>query len=276
MRVRPSALARRSAVLSAALALLLLVVAAPATAAPPVPRVMASIGDSITRGFNACGWYVDCPSRSWSTGTSTSVNSHFQRLAAKGTQVADNDAKTGAKMSAFAGQAATAVSQGADYVTVLLGANDACTSSESTMTPVSTFDAQVQQGLAVLAGRPSAYVFIASVPDVKRLWQVGKDSSSARSAWSLFGICQSMLANPRSTTATDTARRDRVEQRIRDYNTVLAQDCAAYGDHCRYDGGAVFGYPFTLSQLSTWDYFHPNTSGQAALAQVTWAQSFGW
>jgi hypothetical protein len=36
----------------------------------------------------------------------------------------------------------------------------------------------------------------------------------------------------------------------------------------------VFGYPFSLSQLSGWDYFHPNTSGQAVLADVTWDAGF--
>src|SRR5687768_10232023 len=40
------------------------------------PTKMAALGDSITRGFNACGWYVDCPSRSWSTGSYSTVNSH--------------------------------------------------------------------------------------------------------------------------------------------------------------------------------------------------------
>ena len=266
------------ALIAVLLALAVVGPAAPAeAAAPPVPHSMAALGDSITRGFNACGWYVDCPSRSWSTGSTTSVNSHLARLQRLGPVTAYNDAKTGAKMSALAGQASSAAAQGAQYVTILLGANDACTGSESTMTPVATFAAQVDSGLATLKAAPATpYVFIATIPDVKRLWQIGKDSFSARSAWSLFGICQSMLANPRSTTAADTARRDRVQQRVRDYNAVLASACVAYGDHCRYDGGAVFGYPFTLSQVSTWDYFHPNTSGQAALAAVTWPTSYGW
>ena len=65
-------------------------------------------------------------------------------------------------------------------------------------------------------------------------------------------------------------------KRVVDYNATLAAACADYGDHCRYDGGAVFGYPFALSQVSGWDYFHPNTAGQAVLAQVTWSASYGW
>jgi lysophospholipase L1-like esterase len=263
--------------------LLALVVVAPAApaqaAAPPLPHSMAALGDSITRGFNACGWYVDCPSRSWSTGSTTSVNSHLARLQQLGPVTAYNDAKSGAKMSSLASQATTAAgaTQQARYVTILLGANDACTSSESTMTPTATFAAQLDSGLASLkASAASPYVFIASIPDVKRLWQIGKDSFSARSAWSLFGVCQSMLANPRSTAQADVDRRNRVRQRVQDYNAILAERCLAYGDHCRYDGGAVFGYPFALSQVSTWDYFHPNTSGQAALAAVTWPTSYGW
>ena len=42
------------------------------------------------------------------------------------------------------------------------------------------------------------------------------------------------------------------------------------------DGGAVFGYPFTLDQLSTIEHFHPNVTGQAVLAEVTWEAGFSW
>jgi hypothetical protein len=38
----------------------------------------------------------------------------------------------------------------------------------------------------------------------------------------------------------------------------------------------VFGYPFTLDQLSTIEHFHPNVTGQAVLAEVTWEAGFSW
>jgi lysophospholipase L1-like esterase len=255
--------------------------AAPAAAATsPPPSSMASMGDSITRGFNACGWFVDCPSRSFSTGTDTAVNSHYRRILAVNPAIYGhnlNDAKSGAKAADMLGQAQTAVSQGVQYVTMLIGANDACTSTESTMTSVTTYRAQVDAALNTLkAGLPAAHVLVISIPDIKRLWEVGHTSSSARFAWSLFGICQSMLANPTSTTTADMARRDRVRQRVIDFNTQLAQACAAYGANCAFDNNAVFNYPFVLSQVSTWDYFHPNTSGQAALASVSYAAGFAW
>jgi len=273
--------ARRSlTVLSAAVAAVVLA-ATPATADPgPPPNSMASMGDSITRGFNACGWYVDCTSRSFSTGDDSAVNSHYLRIQAVNPTINGhtyNDARSGAKSADMAGQASAAVSQGVQYVTMLIGANDACTSSESTMTPVSTYRANIDAALARLkSGLPNAKVYVISVPDIHRLWYVGKDSWSARYAWDTFGICQSMLANPTSTAQADVDRRNRVRQRVVDYNTQLAQACTAYGANCRFDNNSVFSYPFTLGHLSGWDYFHPDTDGQRVLASVTYAAGFGW
>ncbi|MEU5554181.1 hypothetical protein ABZ738_30865 [Micromonospora sp. NPDC047793] len=71
-------------------------------------------------------------------------------------------------------------------------------------------------------------------------------------------------------------RRHRVRQRVIDFNGQLAAACAAYGSNCRYDDNAVFGYPFSLSQLSGWDYFHPNASGQQVLANVSYPVGFAW
>ncbi|ROT33277.1 GDSL-type esterase/lipase family protein [Micromonospora sp. HM5-17] len=255
--------------------------AAPAGADPgPPPASMASMGDSITRGFNACGWYVDCPSRSFSTGTDSAVNSHYLRIRAVNPAINGhnhNVARSGAKSADMPGQADAAVAQNVDYVTMLIGANDACTSSESTMTPVTTFRANIDTALNRLrSGLPNARVLVISIPDLHRLWSVGRGDILARTAWSLFGICQSMLANPTSTAQADVDRRNRVRQRVIDYNTQLAQACAAYGPNCRFDGNAVFGYPFTLDHLSGWDYFHPNTSGQRVLANVSYAAGFRW
>ena len=274
-------LVRRALSTLASATALVLLVASPSTAATsPPPNSMASMGDSITRGFNACGWYVDCTSRSFSTGDYGSVNSHYLRIRAVNPTIQGrnyNDARSGAKSADMYGQAGTAVSQGVEYITMLIGANDACTSSESTMTSVTTYRANIDSALnRIKAGLPNARVAVISVPDIYRLWYIGRSNFSALSAWSTFGICQSMLANATSTAQADVDRRARVRQRVIDYNTQLAQACTAYGANCDFDDNAVFGYPFVLSQVSTWDYFHPNTSGQAVLASVTYASGFGW
>jgi lysophospholipase L1-like esterase len=270
-----SGLSTLAAVLSA-----ILLLASPAAADARTPSSMASMGDSITRGFNACGWFVDCTYRSFSTGGSTLVNSHYLRILAKNPAIYGhnyNDARSGAKASAMPGQAAAAVSQKVQYVTLLIGANDACTSSESTMTQVATYRTYVDSALSTLkSGLPNARVAVISIPDIYRLWQVGHTNAAALTAWSAYGICPSMLVRAWSTSSTDEARRQRVRQRVVDFNTQLAQACAAYGPKCDFDDNAVFNYRFALSQVSGWDYFHPNTSGQATLAEISYTAGFNW
>src|SRR5262245_12655032 len=137
-------------VLLAAFALL----AAPASSVQP-PKVMAALGDSITRAFNSdgpgcpAGPSLDCVKNSWSTGTNPAVDSQFQRIKAIDPDrdpVAFNDARSGARATNLLGQAETAATQNADYVTIEIGANDACGS-----TSTATFRGQVMAALKALA-----------------------------------------------------------------------------------------------------------------------------
>jgi lysophospholipase L1-like esterase len=263
--------------LLAAIACLIAAHSPSATAAVVYPNSMASTGDSITRAFNTGGFpFVDAPANSWSTGTNSTVKSLYQRILAQNAAISgrnQNAAVSGAKMVDLAGQANTVNGFKVEYITVLMGSNDVCTSSESTMTPVDTFRAQFQSAMQTFAsGSPNARIYVASVPNIYNLWSVLKDNSSARSAWSGFGICQSMLANPLSTSSTDIARRERVRQRNIDFNTQLQQVCALY-PQCRFDSNAVFNTTFVASDVSTRDYFHPSVAGQAKLANVTWQAS---
>lgn len=247
---------------------------APAQAANQLPDSMAALGDSVTRAFNACGFFLDCPSRSWSTGGSSSVNSHYRRILMQNLAIYGrnyNDARTGARASDLARQAELAAGQRVEYVTIEIGANDACRPTESEMTPVADYRAQIDAGLSTLKqGLPNAQVFVGSIPDIKRLWYIGKDNAAARWAWDYFDICQSMLARPLSTATADVERRNRVQQRVKDYNTELAEACGAYGPRCDFDDNAVFDYRFVLSQVSVWDYFHPDIDGQKVAAEITW------
>jgi lysophospholipase L1-like esterase len=249
--------------------------ATPALGAAPTPEKLnppdriTSMGDSITRGFHTAGLLADVPNNSWSTGGNTTVNSLYNRIRAENpTATSTNRAVTGARMVGLEGQARTALGDDPDVVTILLGANDACTSTEATMTPVATYEAQFRAGMEVLrTGAPDTQILVASVPNIYRLWEIGRNSFGARFAWGLYSICQSMLANPGSTATADEARRVRVRQRVIDYNATLARVCAEY-IHCRFDGNAAFNTPFLLSDMSTIDYFHPNVAGQAKAAAV--------
>ncbi len=103
-------------------------------------------------------------------------------------------------MADLNGQVATAVAQHVDYVTILMGANDARTSTVGTMTPVGMYQSQFLAAMNTLsAGLPNARIFIASVPDVYTLWNILHTNSSAVRIWARYSICQSLLANPTST-----------------------------------------------------------------------------
>ena len=265
---------RRTLIVLAAIAIGLGTVGTPTqAAAPPLPESIASIGDSITRATNACCFYGDHPSQSWSTGGNPigPVRSHYERLLGANPAIANNsfnDARAGARMEEADDQAAVAVSQGADYVTILIGANDACTSSRSTMTPVPDFRVQFRAAMETLTtGLPDSHVFVASIPNIRRLWRLFRDDPIARLVWSGARICQSMLS-PTNTAADRRA----VHERVQRFNAVLAEVCALYAS-CRYDGGAVFSFPFERDHVSRLDYFHPDLDGQAALADITWARS---
>ena len=256
--------------------------AVPAALAEPAftgyPSSIASTGDSITRAYNTCSFpFTDCPANSWATGTSSTVNSHYRRILAANPAISGrsfNDAVTGARMSGLQGQAQNAVAQGAQYVTILMGANDVCTSSESTMTPVATLRAQLDAGLATLsAGLPNSRIYVVGIPDGYHRWELLHTNFGAVFTWGVAGICQSLLARPTSTSSTDQARRLRVRQRTIDDNAAIASACAAYV-HCRFDGGAAFALQFATSDVSTRDYFHPSVSGQAKAASVTWAAGY--
>lgn len=244
-------------------------------ALPRLPSSMAAIGDSITRAADVCCWYGDHPANSWSTGDAgwDGVSSHYERIRALNPAITGhdaNDAVSGAKMSDAPAQAQRAVDQRVDYVTIEMGANDLCTSSLSTMTPVDTFRSEFRQALGTLdAGLPGkSRIFVASIPDIYQLWALYHGDSTAELVWDVANICQSLLSPAR--TDADRALFREHNQAL---NQVLADECAKL-TRCKYDGNAVFDYTFSRSDVSKLDYFHPSLTGQAHLASVTWAHSW--
>jgi lysophospholipase L1-like esterase len=246
-----------------------------AASAPALPNSMAALGDSITRAYDVCCSYNDHPGQSWSTGGAwyDGISSHYERIKRRNSAIAGhayNNAVTGAKMAAAQAQASAAVIQHAAYVTVLLGANDLCTSSPSTMTPTDTFKTQFSQAMATLHQQlPQARIFVSSLPDIYQLWKVLHTNPVARTVWAAASICPAILGASRTA-----AERQQVVAREVAFNQILADTCHQYGANCRWDGGATYNYKFSASQVSVLDFFHPDLDGQAALARVTWATSW--
>ncbi|MEU1619590.1 SGNH/GDSL hydrolase family protein [Streptomyces sp. NPDC005722] len=238
------------------------------------PASLAALGDSITRAFDACGILTDCPDLSWATGSRKSVESVASRVLDKPATESWNLAASGAKMHDLAAQAKKAVELRPQQVTILMGANDACARSTDRMTPVAEYRKDFSAALRTLdRDLPKAQVFVASVPDLMRLWDVGRQNALGRQIWKL-GLCPSMLSDAQSMTTAAQDRRRTVRERVMAYNDVLRQECARL-ERCRYDDGAVFDYRFTQKELSPWDWFHPSAEGQAKLAGLVYAAAFG-
>ncbi|MET9494555.1 SGNH/GDSL hydrolase family protein [Streptomyces sp. NPDC006552] len=235
------------------------------------PRSVAAVGDSITRGFDACSVLSDCPEVSWATGSDAHVKSLAVRLLGKDRARTHswNYARTGARMAELPAQMRRAAGERPGLVTVMAGANDACRPTTGAMTPVDAFRSDFEEALRQLRkAAPKAQVYVMSVPDLKRLWSEGRTNALGKQVWKL-GICASMLADPDAMDTAATQRRDAVQERVEAYNEVLKDVCAK-DRLCRSDGGAVFGYRFDGDQLSKWDWFHPSRNGQARLAALAY------
>jgi lysophospholipase L1-like esterase len=226
---------RRRLVISVLAAGLILGLLTPVSAAAPpaLPNSMAALGDSITRAYDVCCSYRDHPGQSWSTGGSwyDGISSHYERIKRRNSTIsghAYNHAVTRAKMSRAADQARAAAAQQVAYVTVLLGANDLCTSSPFTITSPDTFRTQFGQAMSTLKQQlPRARIFVSSIPDIYQLWKVLHTNRVARAVWATASVCPSMLG----ATRTEAERQQVVAREVA-FNRALAEGCHQYGTNC--------------------------------------------
>jgi lysophospholipase L1-like esterase len=234
---------------------------------------VAALGDSITLGVNACGRAGECRTASWSTGTDGGARGFAARVGeATGHEPETaNLAVGGARAKDLPGQAAAAAAGGADLVTMLVGGNDVCAPTPERMTPTADYAGAVKKALATLEAAPSRpVVFVASVPYLNGLLSADSNNPAATQLWQRNHLCQSLLAHPDSSDPADVSGRAAVAARVNEYNSALAEQCAAVS-RCIFDGGAVATIDFTAAQISTVDYFHPSLEGQLAIADATWA-----
>lgn len=234
------------------------------------PTVVASLGDSITRAFNpdrSSALKEELP-YSWSTGEEPYIRSHVDRLKSIGAQITavHNNAVSGAQSADLRRQMRLAIAQRADYVTIQIGSNDLCAVDGPS---AEQFRTNVHTALSKYAKQmPQGRIFLASTPDLYRLWQVMQKSTNAQMVWQTFGICPSML----SPSRTEGQRLEtREKQKV--FNDILRDLCAEF-EQCRFDNYAVFNDDFSQTDVSNVDYFHPSIDGQRRLAQITWQAGF--
>lgn len=250
-----------------------------ATSQRPLPNSMAVAGDSIARAFNTCRFpYMDCPANSWATGTNSTVRSHYARILADNSRIKRknyNDAKSGAKVADLAAQMSVIDGRNVQYVAVDIGGNDICTPSVGSMTEVDSFESSLRSALGIITADPNVQtVYLTSIPNAYRLWEIFHTNADARSTWERFDVCQSLLANPLSTAEADVARREEVRNHNIALNQALERVCESeYGPKCVFDNWAVYCTDFATTDITTRDYFHPSVAGQKRFSEQSWFAS---
>lgn len=257
---------------------------APSAAAPPdltelePPAAAAEVdtigilGDSISLGVNACDSQGQCAAASWSGGSDAAVGSVAARLAAaSGIEPAVvNAAKDGGDVEDALGLVDEVIAAQPQLVTVLLGGNDACAPTLDEMTPAADFEDRLTRLFARITGEvPDAAILAMSVPDLHRLWELGRADARTVQVWNSSPSCTNLLGSADEESAEATARRDAVAARVVEYNAAIARVCGAT-DGCIHDDGAVYGYAFTADEISAIDRFHPSIAGQRAIAAIAW------
>jgi lysophospholipase L1-like esterase len=254
------------------------------------PKKLYSNGDSITRAFDA-DLPADNLNVSWVNGYYgfweqlfglPNVKSHNQRITANwGSSGRANyiAAANGARIGNLSGQATNAAGKGITYATVMLGGNDVCRDSIADLPTDAQIQASFSAGMDTLLARVGngATVQVVAIPDVKRLYDIGKDKTAlgivdCPALWALTVLgfpCGSMLS-PFNSEA------DRLYVRSRNigYNTILANVTAQ--KQAQHPGkfiaftNAPFTYAFAQNEISNIDCFHPSWRGERALSDGIW------
>lgn len=235
----------------------------------PGLAALASIGDSISVGFNAEGWGSNF-AQSWATGDDPHVQSIALRMSAAypGVKVeVYNAAVAGARARHLAKQIEWIGNLRLDVVTALIGANDLCAWTDDNPRQLQEFERDIRQGIQTLVDKnPQVKILLSAIPDMYHMYEVGK-AKGCTEKWERLRTCRSLLG--KNLTALD---RQRFIGRWHDMNNVLATIAAGFPDQVEF-AADIQNYLFVQSDLSDHDCFHPSLHGQATLASLIWQAS---
>ena len=174
-----------------------------------------------------------------------------------------NDAVNGARMDDIFGQAQIAISQSPEYITILMGGNDACRPSLAEMTDPAVYENYFRQAMENLTAElPDTKIIVVALPDIYQLYDVGI-AKGCSWLWPIAGIC-------RALTGSNAADRLIFRQRVIEYNQILQNVTLEYG---QLYAPSIFDLQFTTSDIA-WDCFHPSIDGQMKIAEVSWNDGY--
>lgn len=230
---------------------------------------MGALGDSITTGFNSYHILSDHDG-SWSTGNNKypDFESHkmkLEKLLEMPIQ-AVNVAIPGTTSKSLKKQVRRLLKKAPkpDYVTLLIGANDACRWKEDYSKDLEEYKKNVSAAVSKIAlANSKVKILLVPVPDMNRLYELGKENKKCQIVWNLLPLCKPLLTKK----VTDN-QRDEFSQRIKDLNAKLKEVSTEYPNNAfYYDFIAEIEYD--EEHISEIDCFHPSAYGQKMIAEFT-------
>lgn len=253
--------------------------------------IMASLGDSITSAVNVALPFersfdlrlihkqfnlhpVVHDKYSWATGDATdrTIASHLSRLRGqgRGNVVGINVSKLATESSDLARQAKLVLDNYVPhYVTILSGANDLCEAVNAPEKLAERYERNITSVVETFKKkRYGVKILLVGVPNLERIYEVGRNSDYCQALWRTWGFCKTVLGKN-----ADSESRQRVFRAWSDMNYKLKQIADRYPNNVKYTS-AVAEAKFEDKHVSKIDCFHPSYEGQRAMAEVTWDD--GW
>lgn len=238
-------------------------------ASEPKPFIIGALGDSITTGFDSYHLLSE-PSGSWSTGWGKfeDFESHKMKLEKllEKPVVAFNMAIPGvtSRMLDFETKRLLKKAKAPDYVTILIGANDACHWKDNSKKNQDKYKANVASSVAKLTlANPKVKILLVPVPNMNRLWELGKDNKKCLAVWRGLNMCDPLFGR----NVTDEER-EHFSDRIKGINSSLKEISEKYPTNVAYYD-FLTEIEFDEEYISKIDCFHPSPYGQKMIADVT-------
>ena len=260
--------------------------ATPPAGVVPLPALLGAIGDSYSQAWSVSPSYMYNHTQfSWVIGTSKtdgvlSLLERFRDLG--GSPVVVDAATSGRAIGDAERQAEIVVAAAAKlgpgktaYVTFELGTNDIC-ASPNPMTDTALFDGAVRTAVTTLrTGLPvGSRILILSIPDFPHFHTITTAYAPAKAklARRPSDQCAPYLGTNGPATTTVANRY------LASYDASLKAACDDINAHegatgrlsCTYNAALLAESDFKVSDLSTYDYFHPSLTGQAKMAANAW------
>ncbi|MCB9229628.1 MAG: SGNH/GDSL hydrolase family protein [Deltaproteobacteria bacterium] len=240
--------------------------------------VMGSLGDSISTAVNSTGIGAKTM-HSWSTGYGKDglVRSHFLRLHQLFPDrdiIAHNVAQGGATSFQLHHQVKEVNQFSPDYVTILIGGNDACVwDEEKRSNQIASYEKNVKEAISSLVKRNDQIkILLLPIPDMLALWELSTNTESKRKTcqvwWNFYQFCPSLL---KSDVTADM--RIAFQSRVDEANLALQRVADSFPQHVLFDL-SLSESRFEDHHISKKDCFHPSGEGQNLIAELSWKS--GW